>query len=273
MPRWLAPLFAGRATAAPGFALLIVLWSIVLLALFATGITASGRLDLRLAGNLRRAAAVQAAADGGVFAAIVHVMDPSARSWPPNGQVRAVPFGRYALAIRIADENRKVNPNFAQPGLLIALFAACGAEQAQASALADAVAEWHTPGARDAAVARYRRAGLAAAPTGQPFASTAELGLVAGMTPALLARLMPYMSVYTAGPLNFVQADPVIQQAVRVSGGSESATAPATNVIDVTSEAASRDGARFVRHAVVGLARGNTDTPYRILVWESLPAS
>ena len=69
-----------RARSSPGgFALLIVLWSVVLLALLATGITAAGRSQTQLAGNVRRAAAAEAAADGGIYAAAFHTTDAPAR--------------------------------------------------------------------------------------------------------------------------------------------------------------------------------------------------
>ena len=257
-----------------GFALLIVLWSVVLLALLTTGITASGRTDVQLATNVRHAAAAQAAADAGIAAAAFHVSDAPGLAWLADGRPQQLPFGSYALTIRILDEDRKVNPNFAPADLLAALLSASGADPTQAQALALSIAAWHDPSVHDQVVAQYRAAGMAAAPTGGPFRSLDELRLVIGMTPALLDRLRPHLSVYAQAPLNFAQADPVVREAIRSLGaGSEPtpSTTPAT-VIDVTSDAKGSDGSRFIRHAVVALSRDQTGRAFNTLTWDALPA-
>ena len=256
-----------------GFALLIVLWSVVLLSLLATGITAAGRSDVQLAGNLRRAAAAQAAADAGIAAAVFHASDAPGQAWPADGQPHTLPFGRYALTIRIRDEDRKVNPNYAPADLLTALLSASGADPSQAASLAQAIAEWHTANTVEMVAARYRAAGMAAAPTGAPFRSLDELGLVMGMTPGLLARLRPHLSVFAQAPLNFEQADPVVQAAVRALGtGNPPAPAAAPPlVVDITCEAQGRDGSRFVRHAIVELQQDETGRLFQTLSWDAPP--
>ena len=256
-----------------GFALLIVLWSVVLLALLAMGITATGRSQTQLAGNVRRAAAAQAAADGGVYAAAFHASDAPARAWLADTQPHVEPFGAYRLTIRIADEDRKINPNYASPELLQALMVAAGADRSTAANVAQAIADWHAPGARDPLVALYRTAGLAAAPTGEPFASVDEVGLVLGMTPDLLARLRPHLSIYAEGTLNFAQADPVIQAAMRSLGrGDVQPEVVRPTVLDITCDAQGRDGSRFIRHAVVALGQDRNGELFRTLAWEALPA-
>ena len=156
-----------------GFALLIVLWSVVLLSLLATGITAAGRSDVQLAGNLRRAAAAEAAADAGIAAAVFHASDAPGQAWLADGRSHLLPFGSFALTIRIQDEDRKVNPTYAPPNLLIALLSASGADPSQAASLAQAIADWHTANTVGIVAAQYRAAGMAAAPTGMPFRSLA----------------------------------------------------------------------------------------------------
>ena len=49
-----------------GFALLLVLWTLVLLSLIVTGMVSAGRVEAQLASNLRAAAVAEAAADGAV---------------------------------------------------------------------------------------------------------------------------------------------------------------------------------------------------------------
>ena len=209
-----------RATQMPrGFALLIVLWSLVLLSLLATGITAAGRSQLQLAGNLRRSAAAEAAADGGIYAAAFHASDTSPRAWLPDGSAHTMRIGGYELDVRIRDESAFLNPNTAPPELFAALLIAIGAEPTQATAIAQSVVDWRAPGAREPVIQRYRSAGLSAAPTGQPFRSIDELGLVIGMTPQLLAQLRPHLSIFTEGPVQAARADTIIQSALRSLGG------------------------------------------------------
>ncbi len=256
-----------------GFALLIVLWSVVLLALLATGIAAAGRSDAQLAANIRRAAAAQQAADGGVFAAVFHAEDAPARAWPVDGTRREERFGPYTLTLTVADESRKLNPNYTPPALLAAVLTASGADPTQAAAIAGAIGQWHAPGNRDATDILYRTAGLSAAPTGQPFRSVDELGLVLGMTPALLDRLRPHFSVYARGALDFAQADPVIRNAVLGLNGGQPPPAPGARpaVLEITADAQGGDGSRFVRHAVVETGADRTGRLFRVVQWDAPP--
>lgn len=70
-----------------GFALLIVLWAVVLLALLATRLMAAGRTELQLSANLRGAAEAEAAADGAVQEAMFHLLNPS-DAWRADGADR-----------------------------------------------------------------------------------------------------------------------------------------------------------------------------------------
>ncbi|MDR3535940.1 MAG: hypothetical protein P4L71_05530, partial [Acetobacteraceae bacterium] len=64
-----------RATAREaGFALLLVLWSLVLLSLILTQLLSAGRSEAQLAGNLRNAAMAEAIADGAVREAVFHLL-------------------------------------------------------------------------------------------------------------------------------------------------------------------------------------------------------
>lgn len=256
------------ATPARGFALLIVLWSVVLLALLATGITAAGRSDVQLAGNIRRAASAQAAADGGIAAALFHLGDTPGRAWQADGSDHRLTIGGYALTVRIADESRKVNPTAAPPRLMAALLTGCGSDPSRAAALADAINAWHTPGAQDVAVARYRAAGLGAAPTGAALRSVGELGLVIGMTPDLLACLQPHLSVFAADQVNLAQADPAVQAALRSLGQADPSTVR-PSVVEITADARAGDGGRFIRHAIVSLGRDQAGRAFRVLLWDA----
>ena len=250
-----------------GFALLIVLWSLVMLSLLTTEITSAGRSELQLAGNLRRAAAAEAAADGGVSEAVFHVSEPRA-AWQADGAAHQVRIGTYSLVIRIRDEAVFMNPNTASPPLFAALLTVVGVDPSRAGILAQSVADWRAPGSRDALIQLYRSAGMPAAPTGQPFRSIDELRLVIGMSPDLLARLRPHLSVFAEGPLQGAGADPVIQATLRSLGSGAVSPPPRTpRVLDVMVTADAADGSRFGRHAILRLAQNSSGPPAEILLW------
>ena len=254
-----------------GFALLIVLWSVVLLSLLATQITAAGRSDLQLAGNLREAAEAEAAADAGVFTAIYRVLDPATR-WAADDSPHVEDFGRFRLTIRVLDEDGKVNPNLVPPDLMAALLMAGGADAATARAIAIAIGEWRFPGNAAQKLQRYRAAGRQAGPTGQPFRSVGELGLVLGMTPALLTAVSPHMSVYADGSLEYAHADPALQAIIRGLTGAAPpppAIPPPPTAATITATAVDAKGGRFTRRATVAFGRDRAGHLFRILAWQA----
>ena len=254
-----------------GFALLIVLWSVVLLALLATVVMASGRSEGQLAGNLRRAAAAQAAADAGVAEAVFHVTDAGAQGWQADSQRHLVHIGRYEVTVQVGDENGKLNPNYSPPALTAAVIAAAtNMDAARAANLAQAFFDWHSLGSQSQVATQYRQAGMADAPTGQPFRSVDELGLVIGMTPEILARIRPYFSVFTNGPLDVPAAAPLVQRVViALQGTQPSLQRQRPNVINVIADARGADGSRFVRSAVVALGVDRAGRPFQTMQWSS----
>ena len=90
-----------------GFALLIVLWSLVLITLLTIQILASGRSALALAGNIRAAAAARAAADGAISEAVYHVLAYGPDHWAVDGAPRLESRRRYVgWAHVLGDEYR-----------------------------------------------------------------------------------------------------------------------------------------------------------------------
>ncbi len=255
-----------------GFALLIVLWSVVLLALLATQITAAGRTEAQLAANLRAAAVAEAAADGAVQAAAFHLLDPAA-PWDADGREHLIRIGAAAVAVQVDNEGGKLNPNLADPALLQALLRVAGVDQQAAERLAAAIADWRTPaspGRPDAArAAPYRAAGLDYGPPGAPFADLDELGSVLGMTPALLAKLRPYLSVYTDTAPDPAAAAAPVRRAMQDALGRLPASLPSPPRTVAVTARASGGGGRFTRRAVLRLGRAAKDAPVLVLAWEA----
>jgi general secretion pathway protein K len=165
-----------------GFALLIVLWTLSLLALLGTQLVATSRQHIQLAHNLIDAAALEAAANGAVQQAIFGVLDSSPRHWRPDGSIHVVRLGGAIVAVRAEDEADKVNPNIAAPKLLQALLFQVGADPQTAAAVAASIVEWRLASGSAAKqgmiAARYAAAGRDYAPSGAPFDSLDELGAV-----------------------------------------------------------------------------------------------
>jgi general secretion pathway protein K len=253
-----------------GFALLIVLWTMVLLALLVTGITGIGRSEAQLAGNLRESAQLQAEADGAVYDVIFHAV---ATSGPPLALGEMV---RGQARIRVEDEAGKINPNTAPPQLLQALLRRVGVTDEMSASLAAAIADWRdnnpTASPGGAKAPQYIAAGKNYGPPQEPFQSIPELSDVLGVTPEILGRLAPHLSIYNAGaPLSNL-ADPVVAAALRDFAAGQNSASPApsatgSRTIAITATVGGPNGARFIRHADVQIGTGDGGPGYRILTW------
>ncbi len=262
-----------------GFALLIVLWSVVLLTAITSGMTASGRSDVQLAANLRASAEAEAAADGAVYEAAYHLLSRDA-AWTADGHPIAT--GRPGVAVRlcIVNEAGKINPNSANAGLMAALLRTIGVDATTSARLAAAIFDWRsagdTPSPAGAKLAQYREAGLPYGPSGVAFTSVDELGLVLGMTPDLLQRLRPYLTVFTDADTDPRAASPVVLAALRTLVGTDPTSltiATAPNTVTVTAAAQTRSGGRFIRRATIRLGTGSDQQLLRILTWEEPDSS
>lgn len=253
-----------------GFALLIVLWSMALLALLMSTLLANGRTAINLAGNVRDEAAARARADGAINEALFHVLAENAQHWAPDGTWHVLPG---AVKVRVRSPDGLINPNLASTNLLTGFLRACGAGQAQAKKLADAIIDWRTPPLSDAAEAarkqRYRQAGLHFAPPGAPFADLAELGAVIGMTPALLKKMMPYMSLYQTDEPDPVLAPPLVLRALKLAndpGALPTGFQGSFPTVTIEAEADGPGHARVIRRGVFSLTGADSAAvPFSVL--------
>lgn len=256
-----------------GFALLIVLWSVGLLALLGTRIAANGRLEAQLASNIRTAAELEAAADAGLHEAVFRLLDRSGQRWRADGAWHQVRLPRGDVDVLLESLDGKPNPSLVSADLLSALFRQVGVQHADAAQLAARVQEWRDPGRwprnMQAKAGEYRAAGRDYGPPGAPFRSLDELRLVLGMTPDTFAKVQPHLSVYALGDPDPDVADPVVLGAMTAAGpnGHGSFGHAQDHAVAVTSVAAAGGGERFVRRAVVAVG-GEGSQPWRILALE-----
>ena len=264
-----------------GFALLIVLWSMALLALIGTRITAAGHAETRLATNLRAAAVAEAAADGAVYEALFHFMDGSAKHWPADGLPRLVRLPQAEVRVSLVDESRKITLNNSALPLLHGLLHAVGVEPRLATVLTDQIADWRSPAQfplRNGAKApQYLAAKRDWGPPNQPFRSVDELAMVLSMTPEILARLRPYLSPYVQSSPKTTEGDPVIAAAMAeaAANGAPPLSFDEPPSLTITAVALSQGGARFTRRAVIrlntDLSANPTQPQFAILAWDRGP--
>jgi len=258
-----------------GFALLIVLWTLVLLALIVTELGTSGRMESKIARNLMANAEAEAAADGAVHQAIFHLADGSDQGWQPDGALRHLAVGPVPVEVWIEDEAGKVNPNLADPALLQALLVVLGADQNLAQTVAQGIVDWRggTPPEQQASVAqRYQAAGLSYQPSFSPFESVDDVGLVLGLPRALAARLLPHLSVHQIGIADPARADPVVARALAQLPGGTGLAQPAVPMayhsVTIVANAQPASGGRFTRRALVRIGPG-LPHGYALLVWDA----
>jgi general secretion pathway protein K len=256
-----------------GFALLIVLWTLGLLALLGTQLLATSRQDMQIARNLRDTATLEAAANGAVQQAIFRVLDRSSTHWNADGMIRFLQVGWARVTIQIEDEADKVNPSIASPALLQALLLQVGADPGTAAAVAAGIVEWrlasNAPGRPNPTLARY--AGRDFAPLGEPFSSIEELGSVLGMTPELLGRLRPHLALYTDSDPGAGTRDPVVARALAAVGQlNTSAEERGEELVSIMAEARGRGNAHYGIRVVVRTNGNPVGRRYEILSYERL---
>lgn len=256
-----------------GFALLLVLWSLVLLTLITTRLIASGRDEARLTSNLRAAAQAEMLADAAVNEAVFRLLTRTP-GWSADGQRHRAVLPGGVADILIEDEAARVNPNQASAPLLQALLQATGADAGTARSIAAAIMDWRATGATarqfGAKLPEYSAAGRDFAPPQSPFRSVDEVGLVLGMTPALLARISPYLSVFYDGDPDPETASPLVLAALKQAAGQANiggSGQAGRRTVRLTASAAGTAGGRFVRRAVVQLVPDSAARPYRLLDW------
>lgn len=211
--------------------------------------------------------------------------------------------GRAAVSVKYRSEDALIDLNFAPKDVLAGLFMAVGVRAEDAADFADRIIAWRTPlrpGASDAqAAAFYQGAGDGYAPRHGPFQEPNEVALVAGLPPALIDRVLPYLTVYSGRPEVNVLAAPSqvlaalpgltperLQMLLDLRGSApqdvmraQLGTTQSYITIDpsranrVTVDVQFQSGGRTRTQAVIYLAPRDTE-PYRVLSWrDDVPLS
>lgn len=263
-----------------GFALIIVLWTLVLIAFIVAQLTSSGRTEVRIAGNLVADAVADAADGGAIFAAVFNLSDPNpAQRWALDGTVHELTIGNSRVMVRLEDEAGRINPNLASPALLEALLRVTGSEPESARRLAGTIGEWvgSAPVARpqNAVLADYSAAGLDYGPPSAPIETLDELGRVIGMTPVVLAAIRPHLTLFGPPEPNPASADPVVAAALAQASPPSQAQPIAPNqppldllTVRIEASAVGPSNARVSKTAIVRVG-AMLPGGYAVLAWGS----
>lgn len=201
-----------------GAALLLVMWLIALLAALIGAFALTARIERLQERVLSQGAVASEAARAGLEMALVRLDDPDPRRhWVADGRLYHWHYAGMPVDVRVVDEQGKVDINAAAPGLLAGLFRAVAVPADQATRLASAMVDWRDAdqltqpqgGAEDP---EYASAGLPYGAKDAPFETVAEAEQVLGMTPAIYARVAPYLTVFTGNgtPNTAFAAGPVL---------------------------------------------------------------
>lgn len=182
-----------------GFALLIVLWGLVLVALMLAIVTSAGRRDLSSAIALRDAAAAEAAADAAVAETIWHLLDGTGDGWTLADGRHVLREAGTVVEVGIVDDRGKIDVNQALPTLMESLLTVLGVDRSRAHDLGVAITEWRSqaagPDGDPQIGAAYRMLGLNWGPPGVEFQSLDELLLVRGMTRPIYQAMLPHLTL------------------------------------------------------------------------------
>jgi general secretion pathway protein K len=259
-----------------GFALIIVLWTLVLIAFIVAHVTATARTEIGIADNLVANASAQAAADGAIYEAIFNLSDPQPEQrWPVDGNVRELMIGHTRVTLLLQDEAWWINPDLGSPALLEALLTVVGSDPESANRLANAIGEWvgsaPAPRPPNVLLAEYQAAGLDYGPPGAPLETVDELGRVLGMTPDILAAIRPHLTLYGPPQPNAATADSIVAAALAKTSQAEvapSALQPPPDVLTtrITATALGPGNAAATRFAIIRLG-AVLPSGYQVLAW------
>ena len=207
------PAFDGRARAG-GFILVATLWILAAFAvLAATAMLNVGRsvrilpiLDDGLDRELLTSAALELTA--GQIAGYEAIDRPSHGAF-------AFRLAGAAVEVDYASESGRIDLNMASPALIKGLLKAVGVPDDAVGDHAARILAWRgsfsQPKQDVEEDALYRAAGVVHRPRRGPFTSEDELGMVLGITPALVQRILPLVTIYSgSAEVDVLQASPAV---------------------------------------------------------------
>ena len=286
-----------------GFIIVAVLWILAALAtlvsIYAIYVTNSA-IAVAASGDATIADPLVLA---GVELAAYQLLGQTDEKRPAIGQF-AARVGAAQLTIVFQTEAARIDLNAAPKELLVGLLAGFGASPLDVGGYADRIIAWRTKTAAaqnvidtDPENSLYLSAGLSYTPRHAPFIHVSELWLVQGVPPALIERMLPFVTVFSGkAEVDVIDAAPqviaalpgmtpeIVQAivAARDAGaldrkslpelmrgvGKGAAAADAGRSFRVGVRVAFDNGRRSATEAVIVLP-DDGPVPYRVLSWRN----
>ncbi|MGY3149336.1 general secretion pathway protein K [Bradyrhizobium sp. USDA 3397] len=270
-----------------GFALVLVLWALLLLSVLAGSFLLEARAAKTIANTAVSQLRGRMIADGAINRAILSLLDPrDPVRLPLDGAPREINFLGARVVLSCESEAGKLDLNAASPQQLISILQAQGLSNDEAEFIAQQIEVWRSPlrnSPVEPVLALYTEAGRTYGPRFAPFRSVDELRLVIGMTDALQAAVAPFTTVWSssgtvdlsvakdallrvlaAGSDNFASA----QLAARQNGNAAGAARVAAVGEAITIVATAEFSDMTVRRSASIQISGDRDEPYRVLAWQ-----
>jgi general secretion pathway protein K len=282
-----------------GFVLVAVLWLLAALALLVTIFTVHLSASARAVSLNDDALKTEALVSAGVELAAFRLQSADETKRPPEGAFH-VRLSGTDISVSFITEAARVDLNAASKELLSGLLTVLGASDDDAKEAADRIVGWRTKapdGDATKETALYQSAGRTYSPRQAPFAHVNELALVLGMTPALVERALPYLTVFSgAANVDVMVASPEViaalpgmtplklkqflgdrgslvndtaamSAAVGGPNGNEGAGAAKSEAYRLQVHLRFPDGRETTSEVVIGLKA--KDDPYRMLSWQN----
>jgi general secretion pathway protein K len=284
-----------RYRSARGFLVVAVLWILAALSalvlIYLTFVTNTAVVVAASTERVRSDALVTA----GVELATYQLTAVGENVRPSSGRFTAR-MGAARVSVTFRSEAARIDLNAAPKGLLAGLIIGLGGAPADAADYADRILAWRAPvaaGAEDSETSYYRTAGMAYAPRHAPFPAAEELWLVRGIPPAVIERMLPFVTAFSnMEAINIVDAAPQVVAALpgmtperlqavlaqrsdpRFDPRSLSALVGAGATLEASKAyrmtvAVDFDSGRRTRTEAVILLLDEGDEPYRVLSWRN----
>lgn len=188
-----------------GFALVVVLAVLSLLALAAIVLQKTVVAELSVTSHLTGRARAEALADGLTRLAVRHlaINAPNGRSglFRLDGAPLTCRAGSSFASLSFTNTDGQINLNLASQTMLERILQGAGLAPAEATRMAQDIIDFRTTGDQSITGGRkldaYSQAGLRHGPKSALFQSVGELRQVVGMTPQLFERLRPLLTVHS----------------------------------------------------------------------------
>lgn len=202
-----------------GFALILVIWSLVIMLGLSTGFAMAVRHETRVATDILQNAQADAIATAARHLAVLALnrQDADAR-WLPDGRWHQLRWGGAKITVRLRSESSRIDINRAPRAVLLGLMTLI-APAGDPEALADTLIDWRDrddrPSPSGAEETAYRDAGLEHGPANRPFVSINELSRLLGFDGKMIDAMRPLVTVHSRRPrVNALSAEPTVLAAL-----------------------------------------------------------